>query len=74
MLEWISVKERLPETGKNVLVCFQNGDMAVACVFSTGKGFTLWRTIDDCWTCKCGHWMPLPKPPKEGVIADGNCS
>ena len=35
MNEWISVKERLPEIGKNVLVCFQNGDMAVACVFNT---------------------------------------
>ena len=35
MNEWISAKERLPEIGKNVLVCFQNGDMAVACVFNT---------------------------------------
>lgn len=38
----------------------------------------------ECWTTadentsylprEVSHWMPLPEPPKEGVIADGNCS
>lgn len=74
--EWISVKEKLPEIGKNVLVCFQNGDMAVACVFDTDEDLTLWRAVtDEGWTCDCDteptNWMPLPEPPKEGDGKNG---
>lgn len=75
MPEWISVKERLPEIGKNVLVCFGNGDMAVAFLFDTDEDLTLWRAVtDEGWTCDCDaeptNWMPLPEPPKE--VQDGN--
>ena len=76
MAKWISVKDRLPEIGKNVLVCFQKGDMAVACVYITSEDLPLWRAAaDDGWTCKCDteptHWIPLPDPPKEGSGEDG---
>lgn len=77
MTKWISVKERLPEIGKNVLIYFKSGEMAVAFVFDTDEDFVFWRAVtDDGWTCDCGavptHWMPLPEPPKEGGGEDGN--
>ena len=68
--KWISVSERLPKIGTNALVCFQNCDMAVACVFDTDEDLTFWRAVtDEGWTCDCDteptHWMPLPYPPHE---------
>ena len=69
--KWVPVTERLPNIGKNALVCFQNGDMAVACVFDTDEDLTFWRAVtDEGWTCDCDteptHWMPLPNTPAKG--------
>ena len=62
--EWISVKDRLPETGKRVLTYADNGAMFAA-------------HLDGYWYIDTGemyystplanitHWMPLPEPPKE---------
>ena len=30
--EWVSVKDRLPERGQNVLMLFKSGNMAVGCM------------------------------------------
>lgn len=61
---WISVDERLPEDGKNVLVHVTNP--------------AVWWNVDVDWRTEGGwavnadsdwhivtHWMPLPEPPKE---------
>ena len=71
MAKWIPVKDHLPEVGKYVLVCFGNGDIAVACLFDTDEDLTLWRAMtDEGWTCDCEteptHWMPLPDAPGGG--------
>lgn len=48
-MEWISVKDRLPGRGKNVLI----------------YGNCLWKTERGMLMSEITHWMPLPKPPKE---------
>ena len=54
---WISVKDRLPEDGQDVLV-WDDGGFA-------------YIDVRLCGTWKYGgnygvtHWMPLPEPPKE---------
>lgn len=66
--QWISVTDRLPEKGVNVLVTDGKYFMV------TWREFTLNDTAlwinntsdyaDEEWGA-ITHWMPLPKPPKE---------
>ena len=70
--EWISVKDRLPDTcGFPCLLCGENA-FGQICAFAgfTGymeRGKFEWysnqKDIDiDVWTIT--HWMPMPNPPK----------
>ena len=59
MAEWISVKDRLPEDEKSVLVITKNGKPWVAHYDLKWRG---WRTSG---STTITHWMPLPEPPKE---------
>lgn len=61
MNEWISVKDRLPDRFRPVIVCRKKG-----------KGeYVVERDVNDWWKVygtrtKCvTHWMPLPEPQKE---------
>ena len=66
---WVSVEERLPDTGVDVLVKFPH-NMAVASidigewVVNSGDG---WCTDINLAGGEKNptHWMPLPEPPKE---------
>lgn len=63
---WISVEDRLPETRRSVLGwCpeYQN----IYCLSQHEDG-TWWFFSDGNIKCseEVTHWMPLPKPPKEG--------
>ena len=61
---WISVKDRLPEVGVDVLTASKAGYESfymVDCI------------VNGDWWLQAGeevlpvtHWMPLPEPPKEG--------
>ncbi len=64
MAEWISVKDRLPNEGQEVL-CYGGGNLMNVYIYLD----------DDCWEDEYGywetaesegitHWMPLPEPPK----------
>lgn len=63
-MNWISVKERLPDRDETVL-CHSNKNGGYYFIGYIGYRSGAW--------CECGamhigdvtHWMPLPEPPKE---------
>ena len=68
VMEWISIKERLPEGGEWVLVIASDGDYEVAYTHDSRENlerddFTFLTSHSCAW--KVTHWMPLPDPPKE---------
>ena len=59
--EWISVEERLPNPGEEVLVCDETGDVYTDLIECDGK----WnKEISRWWGIKYLYWMPLPEAPK----------
>ena len=60
--EWISVKDRLPETDDKVLCCEASGEMYVGMYLKTRRvaGWITPYSGDRPIT----HWMPIPEPPK----------
>lgn len=56
-MEWISVKDRLPEPWTEVLV-WRGPEYPIVSSEVTSTG--LW-----CHFFNITHWMPLPEPPKE---------
>ena len=73
-MEWISVKDRLPEFNKEVLM-YSPDDY-----FDCGNGYIVTGMVVDANTYRgrgendiklygvpdgCTHWMPLPEPPKD---------
>lgn len=69
-MEWISVKERMPEKS-----C---GYLCHVIIPNNGESFEDIKIIryniyNKCWLCKSNdgiitHWMPLPDLPKEIII------
>ena len=72
-MEWISVKDRLPEYNQEVLFVNGKNQVSVGGRFPPGEGTEEWSSdhsiyfsdsiLQEWATCK--FWMPLPKPPKE---------
>ena len=65
--EWVSVKDRLPETAGEYLVvyhpCHRDNVSAEICVgIDSFRGKTAWAKKK---YQRVTHWMPLPEPPKE---------
>lgn len=67
MNEWISVKERMPNYGQEVLVypypgAFRRNNIGSLTVYNDGKGGSHFgHTYHDEIT----HWMPYPSPPEK---------
>ena len=72
--QWISVEERLPETGKLVLVFDTLRDMSCGMWLGVPGSVCMWifggRSFvrapggpDVQVSPKVTHWMPLPEPP-----------
>ena len=57
--KWISVKERLPEVGKKVIVA--RDEKVEQGVY---RGVNGWWKVYGTNTKSVTHWMPMPQPPK----------
>lgn len=58
---WIPVSERLPETGKNLLVVRRDGEVFIDCrVCEPNERFSHWAYANSDGVT---HWMPLPEAP-----------
>ena len=64
-MNWISVKDRLPDNHQEVMICTESG-IRVEIFYSDAGQFLdshCYETLLKCIT----HWMPLPdKPAEEG--------
>lgn len=64
MLEWISVKDKLPERGVRVLTYVEGNGVFEA--FINIKKVWLRGGIEmERWYGKVTHWMPMPEPPSK---------
>lgn len=67
-MEWISVKDRLPEEHPHrfeyVLVCKDNG-VVLEAKFNTKISKFMKRESYVSLNHVVTHWMPLPEPPKD---------
>lgn len=66
--KWISVKERLPESRKDVLVVALWHERWQTMLGWHSDQEEKWRIITPHGEREAGgvtHWMPLPEPPKE---------
>lgn len=61
---WVSVKDRLPEDAKDVLINIVGLMPKIGCYLSTGW-FEAVLGYEYESGYKVTHWMPLPEPPKE---------
>lgn len=63
-MEWISIKDKLPESGKPVLVWNGGLDLEYHIgVYVPGAG---WSTNRDSYDLDyVTHWMPLPAAPRQ---------
>lgn len=63
--EWISVKDRLPEDGQEILIYVTvPGNMPIqvaTCIDGDGE---LWLDSGYSFGDDVTHWMELPEPPK----------
>lgn len=64
-MNWISIKDRLPENNILVLTYSQGGN-TVDLGYYHGKWAGGW-TIGLSSGVNVTHWMPLPDPPKEAA-------
>ena len=70
--KWISVEERQPLTDELVIVAVHDdtgdteNDYSSFGFYLEVNGSGVW-IVDGQRSCHVTHWMPLPKPPKEGT-------
>lgn len=68
--QWISVKDRLPETRHAVLVYTPYHKNIWAASMHEDGNWYIWSPcgreyLDSDWYGPITHWMPLPEPPEE---------
>ena len=64
--EWLSVKERLPDSKVQSLIYDEDVDRVVIGVFLYSKpSFPVFGIWGEGQIFSVTHWMPLPEPPKQ---------
>lgn len=68
--KWISIKDRLPESGQNVLIFYPKWDGDEIQVAKLDEDRLM---FDICGEFNIGvgvvtHWQPLPRMPREAII------
>lgn len=63
MCEWISVEDRLPESGKEIFIAV-NGITVEGYKYYTDAGCFMSVDGDKFYPFEISHWMPLPEPPE----------
>ena len=62
-MKWISVKDKLPKSGDDVLLCDKFKTIVLGYRWRNSiYAFDGWTDLSDGYFT---HWMELPKPPKE---------
>lgn len=64
--DWVSIKDRLPKDGQDILVYLHNGEETRIAPCNYDKG-AWYDCVMNCAVAisNITHWMPLPEPPKE---------
>lgn len=76
--QWVSVKDRLPEVQKEVLIYLPEYDsVEIAALFEIpSMNLREWAQNEDAYMLdEVSYWMPLPEPPEERYkcrYADGD--
>lgn len=63
-MEWIDVKEKLPDQGVEVILTDNNQSPPVFCGDLRGNHFYVIDLMASLRRVYPTHWMPLPDPPK----------
>jgi len=72
-VKWISVKDKMPDAGKDVLVYINGDDPEIDVSYHTFEVLhkeNIWHygnqlMFETSWFQEVTHWMPLPEPPKD---------
>lgn len=64
-MEWISVKDKLPEKEKNVLYCDIETEIYLGMLIDGMDKEIYWSHYDYLEDHDITHWMPLPNPPEK---------
>ena len=62
-MEWISVKDKLPDENLMVLILTENQPIVRYAITSYDKSLDIFVDYDD-YSFSATHWMLLPEPPK----------
>ena len=67
MSEWISVKDKIPSIGDDVIVYCPdfNNLIRVSHIFKEKNKPVFSNVFYNHNGCKVTHWMPFPEPPKK---------
>jgi len=66
MSNWISVNDKLPKDGVDVLACSRFEDLQTIKIYCYSKELGKWHeSASPGWPAdNITHWMPLPDPPE----------